>query len=462
MKNENVLSNRKFIAWALSLALPIMVQNLISTLVNSADTLMLGYVSQTAMSASSLANEYSFILFCFFYGLTTGTSVLCAQYYGKGDHKTLEKVIGLSMRITLIVSVLFFLPGFLFPRAIMSIFTDSAEIIEEGVRYLRILSFSFLFSGISQVYVGAIRSVGKVVFPMISCVVSLATNVFFNAAFIFGFWFFPELGVVGVAIGTVIARFVEAMMCFIYSYFAKEARIRIKYLFAKSGILMKDYLKICIPAVGNDAIWGLATTVFAIILGHMGNDIVAANSVAIMVVNIGAIALRGFAQATTIVISQTLGRNDKAATKIYAKRMLLLTIAVGVVGSGVMILVRPLILNFYSDKLTETAIYYLGIMIFMTTYRMIGEGINTAFICGCFRGGGDSRYGLILDTVFMWGVAVPIMVLAAYVLKLPPIWVYFAMTIDELEKMPVVFIHYKKYKWMNNITRSEEELEQKA
>ena len=455
---DTILSRKKFLVWALTLSLPMMVQNLIDTLVNSADTIMLGYVNQNAMSASSLANQFSFLMFCVFYGLTTGTSVLCAQYYGKGDYKTLERIIGLSVRITVLISVAFFLLGFLFPGTVMRIFTNEPEIIEEGIRYLRILSFSFLFSGVAQVYTGAIRSVGKVVFPTVNCLVSLAVNVFFNAAFIFGFWFFPRLGVVGVAIGTVIARFVEALLCVIYSRIAKEARIRVKYLFAKAGILFKDYMKICVPATGNDVVWALATTVFAAILGHMGSDIVAANSVSIMVVNIGAIALRGFAQATTIVISQTLGRDDKKAAKIYAKRMLLLTLFVGVLGCAIMILLRPMILSFYKDKLTPTALYYLGIMIFMTTYRLIGEGINTAIICGCFRGGGDSKYGLIMDSIFMWGVAIPIMAIAAYVLKLPPIWVYFTMTLDELEKMPAVFIHYNKFTWVNNITRTEAEL----
>lgn len=450
------MSVKKFTIWALKLSLPLMLQNLIDTLVNSADTVMLGYVDQTAMSASSLANEFVFVLSCFYFGLTTGTSVLCAQYYGKGDKKTLEKIIGIAIRTTIIISIVFFLTGFFFPGTIMRIFSDSDATVEAGIKYLRVVSFSFLFDGIARVYIGAVRSIGKVVFPSVCCVVSLATNVFFNAAFIFGFGFFPKLGLVGVAIGTVIARAVEAALCIVYSCVAKEARIRIQYLFSRSGILFRDFMKICLPSVGNDIVWALATAVFASILGHIDDDIVAANAVAIMIVNIGAIAARGFAGATTIIIGQTLGKNEKETTKIYAKRMLLLTLLVGVLGCIIMILIRPFILDFYSDKLTATALRYLSIMIFMTTYRLIGEGINTCLICGCFRGGGDSKYGLYMDCIMMWGVAIPIMALAAYVLKLPPIWVYFAMTLDELEKMPFIFIHYRKYKWLNNITRQQE------
>lgn len=451
--NKKILSTRDFTIWALKLSLPIMLQNLIETLVNSADTIMLGYVDQTAMSASSLANQFVFVLFCVFFGLTTGTSVMCAQYYGKGDNKTLERIIGLALRVTMIISVIFFLIGFMLPETVMRIFSSSESTIEAGVTYLRVVSISLLFSGISQVYIGAIRSIGKVVFPSICSVVSLITNIFFNAAFIFGFGFFPKMGLVGVAIGTVIARAVEMILCIGYSYVANEAKIRVKYLFSKAGILFKDFLNICLPAIGNDMVWSLATSVFAIILGHIGDDIVAANAVAIMIVNIGAIAMRGFANATTIIIGQTLGKNEIETTKVYAKRMIWLTFLVGAAGCVIMIAIRPLILAFYADKLTATALSYLGIMIFMTTYRLIGEGVNTCLICGCFRGGGDTKYGLIMDIIMMWCVALPIMAIAAYVLKLPPIWVYFAMTLDEMEKMPFIFIHYRKYNWLNNITR---------
>ena len=186
---------------------------------------------------------------------------------------------------------------------------------------------------------------------------------------------------------------------------------------------------------------------------------VAANAVAVMVVNMGAIVCRGFSNATTIIVSQTLGENRMEDTKVYAKRMLWLTVIVSLLGCCVILAIRPFMVQFYRDKLTETAIYYLGIIMIMTTWRLVGEGINTCLICGCFRGGGDAKFGMVVDTVFMWGVSVPLMAIAAYVLKLPPVWVYFVMTLDEFEKMPVVFAHYFKFKWMKNITRDQKELE---
>ena len=453
------LDRKQFLLYALKLAFPIMIQNLISTLVNSADTIMLGYVSQTAMAASSLANQYTFVLFCFYYGLGIGTSVLCAQYFGKGDKQTVERIIGLAARVAILISLLFFVFSFFAPEAIMKIFTDSPQTIKEGAAYLKVLSFSFVFMGFSQVFVSALRSVGKIVFPSALYVVSLLVNVMMNAAFIFGLFGLPRLGVVGVALGTVSARAVEVILCFAYSAAGKDIKFRLKNLFRRSGVLFKDFLKISAPSVVNDLMWGMAATTCTAILGHIGDDMVAANAVAVMVVNMGAIVCRGFSNATTIIVSQTLGENRMEDTRVYAKRMLWLTVIVSLLGCCVILAIRPFMVQFYRDKLTETAIYYLGIIMIMTTWRLVGEGINTCLICGCFRGGGDAKFGMVVDTVFMWGVSVPLMAIAAYVLKLPPIWVYFVMTLDEFEKMPVVFAHYFKFKWMKNITRDQKELE---
>ena len=453
------LDKKQFLLYAIQLAFPIMIQNLISTLVNSADTIMLGYVSQTAMAASSLANQYTFVLFCFYYGLSAGTSVLCAQYWGKGDKQTVERILGLASRVVILISLIFFSISFFFPGAIMRLFTSSPETIHEGIRYLRVLSFSFIFMGFAQIFVSALRSVGKVVFPSVIYVVSLLVNVLLNATFIFGLFGLPKLGVIGVALGTVSARVVEAVMCIVYSAVSRDVKIKLENLFRSSGVLFKDFIKISAPAVINDLVWGVAASTFTAILGHIGDDMVAANAVAVMVVNMGAIVCRGFANATTIIVSQTLGENRMEDTKVYASRMLRLTFVVSLLGCGVILAIRPLLLRFYSDKLTPTALSYLGILMIMTTWRLVGEAVNTCLICGCFRGGGDSKFGMILDTIFMWGVAVPLMAVAAYVLKLPPIWVYFVMTLDELEKMPFIFIHYFKHKWMKNITRDQKELE---
>lgn len=191
---DKTLSTKQLYGWTLKLALPIMIQNLISTLVNTADTFMLGYVGQSAMAATSLANQYTFVLFCVFFGMATGTSVLCAQYWGKGDKNTIEKIVGLALRYGIAVSILFTLGSFLFPTAIMKLFSSSPETIEIGAKYLKVVSFSFIFMAISQVYLSALRSVGKVVFPSVVAVVSLVVNVFLMPALFSGFLACQNLG----------------------------------------------------------------------------------------------------------------------------------------------------------------------------------------------------------------------------------------------------------------------------
>lgn len=454
MSKTKTMTTGELYKWTLTLAIPIMIQNLINTLVNTADTIMLGYVGQTSMAASSLANQYTFVLACVFFGMATATSVLCAQYYGKGDKKTIERVIGLAARFSIMISALFTLVSFFFSKEIMMLFSSSPETVEIGARYLKILSLSYIFMAISQVYLSALRSVGKVKFPSAVALVSLFINILLNACFIFGLLGLPKLGVTGVALGTVIARIAEVVICIAYS-FRSDIKFRMKYIFAKAGLLTQDFIKIGLPSIGNDLIWSLATTVFTVILGHMGDDIVAANAIAVMVVDIGAIAERGFANATTIVIGQTLGANLIEQTKKYSGKLIQLTAYVAAAGCVIILLLRPMIMDFYSDKLSAQAVAFLGSMMYMTTYRMIGEGVNTCLICGCFRGGGDTKYGFFMDIIMMWFVAIPLMAIAAYLIKLPPIWVYFVMTLDEIEKMPFIFIHFFKYKWMKNITRDE-------
>jgi putative MATE family efflux protein len=456
---EQALSRGAFIKMASTIALPIMVQNLISTLVNTADTLMLGYVGQAAMSASSLASNAHTIMWCIVSGLSTGAAVLGSQYWGKKDIDTIERALGLAIRFCVGVGILTFLLCFLAPGAVMSLFTNDPEIIEQGIIYLRVLSFSFLFESFSITYFAVLRSAEKILIPSISVVMSLFINVLINATFIFGLFGMPKLGVAGVALGTVAARAFEVLLCLLHSLTSKDIRFRIRYVFADAGVLMKDFLSQGIPSSVNDAAWSLSVAVYSIILGHMGSDAVAANAVAAMAMNIGGIVCRGFASATTIIIGKVLGQGLKETGKLYSKRMLGLTVFFSVLGGLVMVAIRPLISTMYRDKLTETALSYFGIMMLMQAYRLTGEGLNTCWICGCFRGGGDSKFGMIVDTLCIWLIAVPATAAAAYVFKAPVLVVYFVMCLDEFEKMPFVLHHYLQYKWLNNITRDKAELE---
>ena len=458
-ENRNALRMAPFLVMALTISAPSMLQSLISTLVSTADTVMLGYVSQDAMSASSLANQLPHVMSMAFFGLMAGSSVLSSQYWGKKDTDTIEKVLGLAIRLTLLISLLFFALAFFLPEYVMRYFTDDEAVIALGVRYLKIVSFSYLFNGFSNIYVSVVRSTERVVLPIAVYLISLAVNVTLNAVFIFGLFGAPVLGLTGVAIGTLAARVAEVIVCLVYDAAVSPIKIRLRALLTTGKVLTKDFFKVSLPSVANDVLWSLATTVYSVVIGHMGSDAVAANAVAVMAVNIGAVVCRGFNGGATIIISKPLGAGDRETAKLYSKRMLAIAVIVGVLGCLTIIGIRPLIAGMYADKLTENALSLLNMMFVMRAIQLIGESINTCTICGCFRAGGDAKFGMVTDLVFMWLVTVPLVLLAAYGLKLPLKWVYLTICLDEFYKMPVPTIHYFRFGWLNDITRSRSELE---
>ena len=436
------------------LALPIMASSFLGTLYNITDMAWIGLLGSKAVAGVGVGGMFTWLSQGLASMARMGGQVKVAQSLGRGEKEKAHGFAQTAVQLSTFMGLAYAILCLIFVRQMVGFFKlNDPEAVSAALSYTKIACGLIVFSFLTVTLTGIYTAQGDSKTPFLANLVGLVTNMILDPVLILGPGPFPKLGVTGVALGTVIARITEVVICLIYSLKSSDVRFRIKYFFAKSGILFQDFMKIATPAVINDVVWSFASSAFAAILGHIGNDMVAANAVAVMVVNIGAIACRGFANATTIIVSQELGQNHIDTAREYGKRMLRITTIVSMVGCVIILAIRPLILDFYRDKLTETAIYYLGIFIIMTTWRLLGEGINTCLICGCFRGGGDSRFGMIIDSVFMWLVAVPLTFLAAYVLKLPPIWVYFIMTLDEFEKMPAVFIHYFRGKWLTNITR---------
>lgn len=437
------------------LVLPILIQNLLSAAVNSSDVIMLNYVSQSAISAVSLASQYAGILFSVYYGLGTGATMLCAQYYGKRDMRAVEVVQGIALRFSMIISIGFALCAALIPNTMMKLYTDDPELIALGASYLRILSISYLCWGIIEVYFSVLRSVERVAICTVLNTFAFALNIFLNAVFIFGLFGAPKLGVVGVAIATSAARVLELIGCFIVSATSKEVKLRLLDIFTKNKVLFKDFVRLSLPALGNDIIWGTAFSMYSVIIGHLGTDAVAANSFVIVVRNLGSIFCFGVASAGSILLGKIIGENQLEAAREGAKKVIKLTIISSVIGGLIVLASMPVVMKFASESLSETAMHYLKWMLLINTYYITGAAVNTTLIAGIFRAGGDSRFGFICDTIDMWVYAVPLGFIAAFVLDLPVLVVYFLLCTDEFVKWPWVIKHYKSGKWLNNITRDD-------
>ena len=445
------LRNDPFYKQICKLMIPIMLQNLLNAAVNSVDVVMLNFVGESAIAAVSLASQYANVLFMVFYGLGTGATMLCAQYFGKGDIRAVETVQGIALRFSMGFAALFALVAVAVPEFMMGIFTNDPELIRLGAGYLRILSVSYLCWGIIEVYLSVLRSVGRVAIGTILNTVAVGLNVILNAVFIFGLFGAPQLGVIGVAIATSASRVVELALCFVVSRRSQNIKLKFSTLFVRNKLLMADFVRLSLPALLNDVVWGVGFSMYSVILGHLSAEAVAANSFANVVRNFGSVLCFGQANAGGILLGQMIGENRLEEAKKGAKKVLNLTIIGGVLGGLVILGIRPLVLQ-YAD-LSATAMGYLSVMLLINSYYIIGGAVNTTLIAGVFRAGGDSRFGLICDILDMWVYAVPLGFLAAFVLELPVVWVYFLLCTDEFVKWPWVIKHYRSGKWLKNITR---------
>ncbi len=434
------------------LALPIVFQNLITTAVSSADVIMLGWISQTALSACSLASQIMFILNLVYSGIASGIGMLAAQYWGKKDTDSIEKIMGIGMKLSILISTLFFIMACFFPRLLMFIFTKEADVIDTGISYLRVVGISYLFMSVSQVYLCTMRSIERVIFATITNGSALALNIALNAVFIFGLFGMPRLGIVGVALATTIARGIELAVCMADACHFKTIRFRPSLLLEHPKALFADFMKYSLPAFGNEVSWGIGFSMYSVIMGHLGSDMVAANAVAVVAKNLGTVVCFGIANAGTILLGKEIGAGEMEDAKRDASHFCLVTFLSGIAGGVLILALRPVFLGLATD-LTATAQGYLNIMLFINMYSVLGQAMNTTVICGVFRSGGDSKWGFICDVIDMWLFAVPLGFISAFVLKLPPMWVYFLIYLDEFVKLPFVYKHYKSYKWLNNITR---------
>ena len=445
------LERKEFHKSLFAVVTPIMVQNLLTAAVSAVDVVMLGFIGQTAIAAASLANYIQFVSFLFYTGLSSGVIMLAAQYWGKSDAHSIETIFGIGAKLSAAVGIIFSLLSGFFPSFLMKIFTNEAELIREGAKYLRIVSVSYLCLSFSAIYQAALKSIERVKIVTAITTTALLLNICGNAIFIFGIFGAPKLGIRGVALATTIARIIEVTLCIVIASRIKSPRLSLKCLFRKNKILFKDFIRYSLPAIGNETVWGAGWATYAVIMGHLGADLVAANSLVNTLRNLATIACFGMAYGGAILIGKEIGAADYALAKRNASRLVRITILSGVAGSALLAICRPLL--FKMADLTPEATGMLAPLLYINCLSVLGASINTVLIAGIFRAGGDAKFGFVLDTIMMWCISIPAGLIAAFVLHLPPVAVYFILYIDEWLKMAVPVTHYKSGKWLKNITR---------
>lgn len=447
MESEKRIFYRKL--WGL--VFPIAIQNLMTALVSASDAFMLGFVSQTSLSAVSLATQIQFVHNLFMLALTIGATTLAAQYWGKGDTDSVEEILAIVLKISMAVSVVFFIAAMFFSGFLMRIFTNDIKLIQAGIPYLRIVSVSYLFMGFSQIYLCIMKNSGRTAKSTIYGSVAVVINIGFNVIFIFGLAGFPAMGIAGAALATTVSRAIELLLTIYENMHRSLVCVRLKYIRNSSKKLKKDFWHYTTPVLGNELVWGCGFTMFSVIMGHLGSDAVAANSVANILKNIIACVCNGIGIGAGIIVGNELGKGEMERATEYGNRLFKLAVFAGAVSGLILLAVSP-VLRIFTGSLSAQAHSYLKNMMYICTYYMIGKSVNATVIAGVFCAGGDTKFGLKCDAVTMWVILIPIGMITAFVLKLPIMVVYFIISMDEIIKLPAVYRHYKKYNWVRNLT----------
>ena len=448
---DRLFGDRDFYAKLRRLGVPIALQSLMLAAVAAGDAIMLGRVTQNSMAAVSLATQIQFVQNMILSAVTAGGAILGAQYWGKGDRRTINDIFLMMLKLAGIPSLLFCLGCLLIPGALMLVFTHDPELIKIGAGYLRIAGWSYLLTGVSQCYLTVMKVTDHADSTAWVSSLAVVLNIILNAIFIFGLLGLPAMGANGAALATLLARVIELALCLMLSqregYLAPDfARIT-----HHDRLLAKDFRKVCLPLLGGGLFWGVGFTSYTAIMGHMGADAAASNSIAAVVRDLVCCLNMGVATAGGIMVGNELGAGDLKRGKLYGDRLAKLSFVIGFLSTAIVLMVTPLVVRFI--KLTPEARQYLtGMMVIMSVY-MIGRSANTVIINGIFGAGGDTLFDVYSLAVCMWGIAIPLALLGAFVFHWPVLAVYACTCLDEVGKIPWVLYHYRKYKWVKDLTR---------
>ena len=446
-----ISKEKNFYKLILSIALPIALQNLITFAVSMIDT-MLGSLGEVQLSAASIGNNLFFILMILIFGLAGGSNILISQYWGKGDVKTIHKILSIMYRGCIIIAAIFIAIATIFPVSFMKIYTTDARVIQEGATYLRVVAIGYIFYAITNATIMMLRSVKTVKISLVVYSASLIVNAFFNYILIFGRFGAPALGVKGAAIATVIARITEFTIVLIFMVkFENKISLKARHLFKVDKLILKDFLTNCTPVLFNEFLWSTGSTMISIIIGRLGTETVAANSISNVVFQFVTVFIFGLSNATAVIIGNTIGegRNEKA--KEYSRTVGVLSIIMGAMAGCVILIIRPIVVDFYNVSQTtkDIAIQIMNSMSIIVIFQSFG----VTLMMGVLRGGGDAKFVLVNDIIFLWLVAIPCGFLTAFVLKWPIAAVFFVVKSDEIIKSIIASVRVLSGKWVRNVTR---------
>lgn len=435
----------------LAIAIPITLQNLINIGINMADTMMLGSLGETALSASALANQFAFVFLVLHFGLAGGAGVLTGQFWGKEDSESISKTMSIMFKLSAVLSVIFFILGQFFPEQVMKIYSIDPAVIAEGAKYLRILSFAFLMQGISLIAIGIFRTVGVVKLALISTSVSFILNIFLNWMFIFGNLGAPRLGTAGAAVGTLFSRIVEFLIVVVYLLFIdKKIRFKLKSLLHFDMKIFKDYLRHGTPVLISDFILIIGLNMLAVIMGRMGSDMVSANSITSTIQQLATVFMMGVANASGVIIGNTVGAGEYDKAQEYGKTFTAITIVIGICAAIVIFMSKDLVLSIYnvSDSTKLITRELMNTSAILVTFQAVSSTLTK----GVLRAGGDTKFLMVADVIFLWLVSIPLGAAAGLWLNLSPGIVLFCLKIDEVIKSLWCTKRLLANRWIRNVT----------
>ena len=450
-----ITRDKRFYRLLFSIALPIAVQNLITFMVSMVDTLMVGALGEIQLSAVSIANNLFFVLTILMFGLAGGSNIMISQYWGKGNVKTIHKILAIMYRVCLLITGIFIFIALFLPKYFMGIFTTDKAVIDFGASYLRIVCIGYLFYSITNCTIMMLRSVKTVSISIIVYTASLVVNSILNWIFIFGNLGAPELGIRGAAIATVCARITEFSIVLVFMFiYERKIGLKIEHLLKLDKEILKDYVGLCTPVLCNELLWAIGASMISVIVGRMGTEVVAANSINGVAHQFVTVFIFGMSNATAVIIGNTIGEGKKEKAKEYAYSIGVFSVVMGCISGLMILLIKPFVVNFYNVSYS-TKLIAMEIMT-VTSGIIVFQSLASNFMMGVLRGGGDAKFVLINDLIFMWLVAIPGGFFVAFVLELPVALVFLVIKCDEILKSLTSVYRVISGKWVNDVTKNYE------